>query len=294
MAFTVILYSLSMWYLTLTPVTCISWTVADQLDPHALDNLSSKENHELLLKELSQKNFFDLFDHLLLEFVTMITGNDFYRLTEDEATNQENHLIAKTMVDLSHKLPFQKVAYNMISDVLTEAQLEIRVDGKIGDAMTKACQKIHSLYAAHDDYKSARNLFKDKLAKGEYKIYHYEVPKNKDQLRKILASLWNSFTFKKTFINFSLFTTTSHVEALEAEARILRLLENPKNVNLVQSLYGESVDETARDLRDLQPRDVNLSSIFRDTSDYRTLWARKMKEKLDAYPQLVEVVKKNA
>lgn len=292
MASTLILYSLSMWYVTLAPVTeCISWTVADQLDAHALDNLSSKENHELLLRELSQKDFFDLFDHLLLEFVTMITGNDFYRLTEDDATNQENHLIAKTMVDLSHKLPFQKVAYNMISDVLTEAQLEIRVDGKIGDAMTKACQKIHSLYAAHDDYKSARQLFKNKMAKGEYKIYHYEVPKNKDQLREILASLWSTFAFKKTFINFSLFGSTTHAEALATEGRILRLLENPKNVNLVQSLYGESVDETARELGDLRPTDVNLSSIFRDTNEYRTLWAKKMKEKLDAHPQLIQVTK---
>lgn len=180
----------------------------------------------------------------------------------------------------------------MISDVLTEAQLEIRVGGKIGDAMTKACQKIHSLFAAHDDYKNTRQLFKNKTARGVYKIYHYEIPKNKDQLREILASLWNTFAFKKTFINFSLFGTTDHPEALAAEGRILRLLENSKNVNLVQSLYGESIDEAARALGDIQPWKVNLSSIFRDPSEYRTLWARKMKEKLDAHPELIEVEKK--
>lgn len=196
------------------------------------------------------------------------------------------------MADISFKLPFQKVAYNMISDVLTEAQLEIRVGGKIGDAMTKACQKIHSLFAAHDDYKNTRQLFKNKTARGVYKIYHYEIPKNKDQLREILASLWNTFAFKKTFINFSLFGTTDHPEALAAEGRILRLLENSKNVNLVQSLYGESIDETARALGDIQPWKVNLSSIFRDPSEYRTLWAKKMKEKLDAHPELIEVEKK--
>lgn len=288
-----------MWFqlflvsLPLSAIDGLSWTVADQLDPHALDNLSTKENHELLLKELSRKNLFDLLDHLMLEFVTMITGNDFYRLTEDDSMNRENHLIAQTMVNLSRKLPFQKVAYNVIQDVLTEALIEIRTDGKMADAMTKACQKIHNLYAVHDDYKSARQLFKNKMARGDYKIYSYVVPKSKDQLRQNLAALWNSASFKRTFVNFALFGSTAQPEALTAEARILRLLENPKNVETVQKLYDESVEETARDMKDVQPGEVNLTSIFRDPSEYRTIWAAKIREKLDAHTELVEVEKKN-
>ncbi len=277
----------------------LQWIVLSDLGHEMVtENFTEKSNREELLRQLAKKNVDELATHLWAELLSMGMGHDFYGLscTGKEGVNQDHHVVAITVMNLSQKLHIMHRVFNCMEYGATKGAEYVNRTGDIGGAMAVVYEEIENLMKNDTDlyaeYLEAKRETSKRPKIADHVVHYPLIPTTEREAKKIFVRWINNPAMKITSAN-GFFEGQARLDlavsqqAFTLVSAILGLAYDANKRNAVQIMYEDALVETSRSLSDMSPEDVDnerQGDVFMRNTVYPLL--ENLQTKFEANPSL--------
>lgn len=275
-----------------------SWVLATDFKPEELANLTSLEEHRLLLKSLWKKrasDFISLGPTIYWEVLAKSVGIEFCGLVEDEKVNREISAVIRALFECTKKLDLQDDYLKVTAFTLVLTALENLYSDElffldkfnVPETFTKSVMNFNDLFENDTCFAEHKNKFM-KDSEQPTKKYLYGIPKTEAAYKKELADFVNDPQIKSALAHFIYLFHSDDAEKKWPAKNVLRsLAEDPKKLSVVQSIYDESIIKIVSMMEDVSPDQVDLDQLYeRDFEELETILYRVLRKKILANDDL--------
>lgn len=222
------------------------WVTIEDFNPSELVNLSPKNEHELMLQKLAQKEDGLLASAFYYEILANSIGNSFFQFQQDTNTIQENNAIIRAMIAGTNNLLMQYQVMALLMKTVSVNGVEyVHTFNSFSVAFSLVCGDIDYYLKNETFYTTLRDENKKQTYSPPNKIYHYGIAKSwKDELGAV-EQLLNEPKIKHLYANLAwMWIMDSPNSALKDIVKSVRnLAKEPDKFEEVQNIYERSIDE---------------------------------------------------
>ncbi|KAK7604531.1 hypothetical protein V9T40_005717 [Parthenolecanium corni] len=240
------------------------WLLTSDFQPSELADLNPAKEHRLLLKTLLERRLDTVKLIIQWQLYAKFAGTEFCTLVEDVNANRENNAILKAAFEYFKKVPNQQKAEDTIKKYLTDEVINSLIEktGDLGKTFTAICRAIDKDLKDETVYSTLKNQYKRSYPREYYFIYLNGIPKTKDGFRMALKQFANDTKLKKSLahLTFFMYYETSEEKQWPAKYIITELAKVPGKLEIVQTIYDESIQALTSRIGDLHPANIEFTS----------------------------------
>ncbi|KAK7571888.1 hypothetical protein V9T40_014360 [Parthenolecanium corni] len=263
--------------------------IISDFKPSELANLTSQEEHKLQLRALLDKEMGLTIRILMLELLAKNSGNEFYGFMDDENANRECTAIIKAIIECLGKLKVQNNAERVLELATFKwaSRYIKQADGDLGKALSLLCSGMNEELENETVYKALRDENKKSESWRPKKILLYSIPKSENELKKAVAEVYNAPQAKKYDAHMAYIKSDpSSTEEQSIKLTISNLIKVPGKLELVQKIYDQVIIEWVSQTEDIAVDKIDIGLRGDQPEESSIALFRKLKEKIDANPDL--------
>lgn len=280
----------------------LDWVFVSDFEPSELANLTSQEEHRLMLKSLlKKKSSIDLSRIIYWEVLAKCAGIEFFGMLVDEKFDRENTAIIRATFEYMTKLQYHDRASkalensfmkNFMGD-LFDNDIFYMDETQLAKTFTRICSGIDERLKNENFYTKLRDEYKKNDYSQPKKTYLYGIPKSEDALREELAEFANDRQLKNISAHVIFLYQSEKSENKWPAKKILRSLARvPGKSEAVQKIYDESIRRLSSKMTKITPKQVDVDKVFeRDNKKLAKILYKSLKEKVEANADLQRQIK---
>lgn len=221
------------------------WVTVEDFSRSELANLTSQQEHALMLKKLAKNEEGILTCSFYYEILSINIGNNFFGFIQDKNAAQECNAIIKASLDCFKNLLIQDRVETLLFKVSQNGAGYVPISGGFALAFPLICSDIDFYLKNETLYTTLRDRYKREKYLPPTKTYHYGIAKSGEDEIKAMEELLNESKMKPLMAHLAWvwITYSDNPRLKDIRNIVTKLAKVPDLSKKVQKIYEKSIDE---------------------------------------------------
>lgn len=221
------------------------WVTVEDFSRTELANLTSQQEHELMLQKLAKFEEGILTCSVYYEILSISIGNNFFGFIQDKDAARECSAIIRATFECFKNLLIQDRVEALLLKVSQDGASYVPLSGDLTLAFPLICSDMDFFLKNETLYITFRDRYKKETYLPPPKTYHYGIAKSGDDEIRAVEELLNDSKMKPLIAHLAWIwiTYSDNSKLKDIKSTVEKLAKVPDLSKKVQNIYEKTIDE---------------------------------------------------